>query len=269
MKTNLLQKYRYSIILLKELVITGFKLRYQGSVLGYMWSLLKPLFLFAILYYVFVYFLKIGEGVPHWPVSMLLGIVLWNFFAEVTNTGLAAIVDRGDVIRKINFPKYVIILSSSILALINLFFNFVVIALFMILNGVNLEWTALLAPLPIIELFALALGISFILSAVFVKLRDMNYIWEIIMQALFYGSAVLYPISMVLDRNEFLAKLLLLNPIAQSIQDARHLGDSNLTLLSLTGNVWLMIIPISIVVVTLVCGSIYFKRRSLYFAEDV
>lgn len=271
MQKNLFQKYRYSIILLKELVITGFKLRYQGSVLGYMWSLLKPLFLFAILYFVFVYFLKIGEGIPHWPVSMLLGIVLWNFFAEVTNTGLAAIVDRGDVIRKINFPKYVIILSSSILALINLLFNFVVIALFMAISGVNLGWSALLIPLPIIELLAFALGISFILSAVFVKLRDMNYIWEIIMQALFYGSAVLYPIAMVFDRSEFLAKLLLLNPIAQSIQDARYLlmGDANLTLLSLTSNPWLPLIPIGIVVATLAFGSLYFKRRSPYFAEDV
>ena len=271
MSLKLTSKYRYSIILLRELVITGFKLRYQGSVLGYLWSLLKPLFLFAILYFVFVYFLKIGEGIPHWPISMLLGIVLWNFFAEVTNTGLAAIVDRGDVIRKINFPKYVIILASSVLALINLLLNFVVIAFFMIINGVEVSWSALLLPLPILELLAFALGISFILSALYVKLRDMNYIWEIIMQALFYGSAVIYPIAMVIEQNATLAKLLLLNPIAQSIQDARFLliGDANPTLYSLTGSFWISIIPIGIVILTLVFGALYFKRRSPYFAEDV
>src|SRR5690606_32270095 len=111
-------KYRYSLVLLRELVITEFKLRYQGSVLGYLWSLLKPLFLFTILYFVFFHFLRIGEGVPNWPVSMLLGIVLWTFFSEITTNGLSSVVSRGDVIRKINFPKYVIVFASSISALI-------------------------------------------------------------------------------------------------------------------------------------------------------
>ncbi|MGK2896606.1 MAG: ABC transporter permease, partial [Candidatus Saccharimonadales bacterium] len=120
MSSKLYQRYRYSLILLKELVITEFKLRYQGSVLGYLWSLLKPLFLFTILYFVFVFFLRVGSDIPHWPVALLLGIVLWNFFGEITNNGLGSIVGRGDVIRKINFPKYVIVLASSISAFINL-----------------------------------------------------------------------------------------------------------------------------------------------------
>ena len=184
-------KYRYSLILLRELVITEFKLRYQGSVLGYLWSLLKPLFLFVILYFVFVHFLRIGSDIPNWPLAMLLGIVLWNFFSEVTNNGLSSIVGRGDVIRKINFPKYVIILASSISALINLVLNLVVIAVFMIITGVDVSWLALLTPVYILELFVFGLGLAFILSAIFVRLRDMNYIWEIIMQALFYGSAVI------------------------------------------------------------------------------
>ena len=146
MLSNLYNKYHYSLILLRELVITEFKLRYQGSVLGYLWSLLKPLFLFVILYFVFVYFLKIGEGIPNWPVSMLLGIVLWNFFTEITSNGLNSIVSRGDVIRKINFPKYVIVLASSISALINLALNLIVIAIFMVVSGVDLSWSAILTP---------------------------------------------------------------------------------------------------------------------------
>lgn len=101
MVNTFFQKYHYSLILLRELVITEFKLRYQGSVLGYLWSLLRPLFLFAILYVVFVHFLRIGGDIPHWPVAMLIGIVLWNFFSEVTNNGVTSIVNRGDVIRKI------------------------------------------------------------------------------------------------------------------------------------------------------------------------
>src|SRR5690348_2520218 len=103
------QRYNYSLILLRELVITDFKLRYQGSVLGYVWSLLRPLALFLILYFVFAKFLRIGDAVPHFPVYLLLGIVIWNYFAEVTNGGVSAIVGRGDLIRKLNFPKYVIV----------------------------------------------------------------------------------------------------------------------------------------------------------------
>src|SRR5882757_8181870 len=97
--------------LLRELVATDFKLRYQGSALGYLWSLFRPLFMFAILLSVFGYVLKIGSNIEHYPIYLLLGIVLWNFFVEATNNGLQSIVSRGDLIRKINFPKYIIAVS--------------------------------------------------------------------------------------------------------------------------------------------------------------
>lgn len=265
-------KYKYSLILLRELVITEFKLRYQGSVLGYLWSLLKPLFLFAILYYVFVHFLKIGEGIPSWPISMLLGIVLWNFFSEVTSNGLSSIVARGDVIRKINFPKYVIVLASSISALINLLLNFIIIGIFMAVSGVDLHWSAIMAPVYILELFVFGIGLAFILSAVFVKLRDMNYIWEILMQALFYGSAVIYPLTIVIDKvGDGVAKLLLMNPIAQSIQDTRRvlIDSSTPTLHSMTGDLWVSLIPIFLVIAVAIFGGWFFKKRSPFFAEEV
>lgn len=269
--SKLYKKYHYSLILLRELVITEFKLRYQGSVLGYFWSLLKPLFLFVILYFVFVYFLRVGEGIPHWPVAMLVGIVLWTFFSEVTNNGLNSIVARGDVIRKINFPKYVIVFASSISALINLSLNFLIIAIFMIISGVDLHWSALLSPLFIFEIFAFGIGLAFILSALQVRLRDTSYIWEIVMQALFYGSAVLYPITMVIDQNLMLAKILMLNPVAQAIQDVRHvlISEQNATLQTISDGAWWSIIPFIIVLVVVVVGALYFKRRSPYFAEEV
>ena len=271
MLSNLYKKYRYSLILLRELVITEFKLRYQGSVLGYLWSLLKPLFLFVILYFVFVYFMRVGADIPDWPVAMLLGIVLWTFFAEVTSNGLNSIVERGDVIRKINFPKYVIVFASSISALINLAINFVVITIFMIISGVDMSWSALLAPVFIIELFVLGVGVAFILSTLQVRMRDTSYIWEILMQALFYGSVVLYPITLVINQSALLAKIMLLNPIAQVIQDVRHVlvNDANLTLFSLTGNYWWYLIPVGLVVLIAGLGALYFKRRSPYFAEEV
>src|SRR6185437_986059 len=182
------QRYHYSIILLKQLVKTDFKLRYQGSVLGYIWSLLRPLLMFLVLYLVFTVFLPVGKGVPYYPVYLLLGIVLWNYFNEATTGSVGAIVGKGDLLRKLNFPRYVIILAGSFSALINLVLNFVVIGVFMIFNHVVLHWSALIIFPLILELFVISLSVAFLLSALFVKFRDVQYIWDVVMQAGFYGT---------------------------------------------------------------------------------
>ena len=252
-------------------MITEFKLRYQGSVLGYLWSLLKPLFLFVILYFVFVHFLKVGSDVPNWPIALLFGIVLWNFFGEVTSNGVGSVVGRGDVIRKINFPKYIIVISSSVSALINLFLNLLVLSVFMIITKVDLGWSALLTPLYVIELFVFAVGIAFILSTLFVKYRDMNYIWEIITQALFYGSAVIYPLSMIPTTTPELAKLILLNPITQCIQDARWslIDHANVTAMAIHSSWWAQLFPLALSVAVFVAGALFFRKNSPYFAENI
>ena len=265
-------KYRYSIILYKELVRTDFKLRYQGSFLGYLWALLKPLLMFVVLYVVFVNFLRIGEGIQYWPVALLAGIMLWTFFSEITNMSIRAIVDKGDLIRKINFPKYIIILASSTSALINLAFYMIVLLIFCLISGVSFGWSALLAPIWILQIFIFALGLGFIMSTLYVKIRDINYIWEIILQALFYASAVIWPISILATDNIFLAKLVLLNPVAQAIQSFRHtfIGPNNQTLFELTDGAWYWgIIPVSIVIITFVIGLLMFKKSSPKFAENV
>ena len=131
---KIFQRYRYSRILLKQLVVTDFKLRYQGSVLGYAWSLLRPLALFVILYLVFGKVFRVGDAVSHFPVYLLVGIVFWNYFAEVTSGSVTSIVGKGDLLRKINFPKYVVVLAGSFSALINLFLNGVIIGLFLFIN---------------------------------------------------------------------------------------------------------------------------------------
>src|SRR3954454_2622557 len=145
--------------LLSELVRTDFKLRYQGSALGYAWSLLRPLLLFVILYVVFVKFLKLGVGIPHFPVYLLLGIVIWNFFNEMTVMSLGSIVGRGDLIRKIRIPRWIIVLSSSISALINLFLNMIVVLVFLFVNHVDLLKPTLWLPLIFLEVYIFALGI--------------------------------------------------------------------------------------------------------------
>lgn len=265
------QRYSYSVILLRQMVITDFKLRYQGSVLGYMWSLLRPLFLFVILYFVFANFLDLGDDVPHYPVYLLTGIVLWNFFAEITNNGVSAIVGRGDLIRKLNFPKYVIVLSCAFSALINLLLNMVVIAVFMYFNHVDIGWSLAVVPLYIFEIFVFALGLAFILSTLFVRLRDINYIWEVFMQAMFYAVPIIYPLTKVSAEWPEIAKFMLLNPVAQAIQDIRYyaITPEAQTLETLGHHGLIAAVPIVIAFATFVGAIIYFKRRSPHFAEQV
>lgn len=265
---QVLNNYRYSKILLKQLVKSDFKLRYQGSVLGYVWSLLKPLAIFLILFIVFTKFLKIGEGVPNYPIYLLLGIILWNFFTEVTTGSVSAIVNKGDLIRKVNFPKYVIILAGCFSALINLVLNLVVVAFFMIFSKVDLGPQALLFPLLIMELFIFSLAVAFFLSTAFVRFRDVSYIWEVIMQGAFYATPVIYPLTLIPISA---AKILMLSPIAQIIQDTRYVlvTDQTQTISHVYDNPIFRMIPITIVVLCVVLASIYFRARSRYFAEEV
>lgn len=266
---KILQKYRYSAILLRQLVITDFKLRYQGSFLGYLWSLLRPLAIFLILYIVFVRFLKVGSDVPHFPVYLLLGIVIWNYFSEVTNNGVSSIVGRGDVLRKINFPKYVVVLSGSLSALINLGINLFVVGVFMIFTGVDPQPPLFIfVPLLIVELFIFALSMAFLLSSLFVRFRDVNYIWEVIMQGAFYATPILYPMSYV---PAFLAPYIIANPVAQIIQDLRFIliTDQTETIGTIYGSEWARLIPLGIVALAALGSAYYFKKRSPYFAEDI
>jgi len=258
--------------LLRELVVTDFKLRYQGSVLGYVWSLLKPLFLFAILYTVFGHFLRIGDAVEHYPIYLLLGIVLWGFFTEATQQGLMAIAGRGDLIRKINFPKYIIVISGTLSALINLMLNLVVVFVFLYFNHVAIKGTILLFPLILLELYVFSLAVAFFLSATYVKYRDINYIWEVGLQAAFYATPVLYPISLVLSKSAFAGKILLLNPVAQMVQDARYTLVTHQTLTVygvLHKTPYAIAIPFVIVGLVIILATIYFKKSSKYFAENV
>ena len=263
---------RRNRILLRELVVTEFKLRYQGSVLGYLWSLLKPLMLFAIMYVVFVHFLRFGDGIEHYPVVLLLGIVLWTFFNEATSQGMSAIVSRGDLIRKINFPKYIIVISGTISALINLVFNLTVVFVFMIIDGVDFKWSGLMFPINILELYILALAIAFLLSAVYVKYRDISHIWEVFLQGLFYATPVFYPLQMVMKYSMQAAQILMLSPIAVIIQDSRFNLISQthtVTASQIISNPFLLAAPHILIGILIVVAVVYFKKNQKYFAERV
>ena len=262
-------RFRYSSILLRQLVITDFKLRYQGSVLGYLWTLLKPLFLFLILYTVFVNFLKIGSDIPNFPIYLLLGIVLFNFFSEMTSLSLNSIVSRGDLISKIRIPRWIIVFSASITALINIGINLVVVIVFMFINKVDLLETSLLFPLVLIEMYIFSLGISLILATAYVKYRDVGHIWDVILQGLFYLTPILYPISII--TNISYQKLLLINPLAQIIQDGRYalITHKTQTIGSVYGNSFARLITIGVCLLVLYVGLIYFRKEAKNFAEEL
>lgn len=253
--------------ILREMVSTDFKVRYQNSALGYLWSLLKPLFLFAILYTVFTYIIPLGKGIEHYPVYLLTGVILWNFFVEATSMGTVSIVTHGDLIRKISIPKYLIVIASALSALINLGLSLVVIIIFALVSGIipSISWLLLL-PL-ILELFLFALGVSFFLSSMFVKFRDIGYIWEIIVQAGFYATPIIYPL---LNVPAHLHKWFFLNPMAQIIQDARYIlaTKTSITIWS-TVHSWAVLIPFVVIATVGIVSGLYFKRNSKSFAEDI
>jgi ABC-2 type transport system permease protein len=256
--------------LLRELVVTDFKLRYQGSALGYAWSVLKPLFLFVILYVVFEKFLRLGRDIEHFPVYLLLGVVLWGFFTEATTQGLQSIVSRGDLIRKINFPKYIIVISGTISALINVLINMVVVVIFSLVNGVEFRPEAFLIIPLLLELYVFALAVAFFLAAVNAKFRDVGYLWEIFLQAAFYATPILYPLQMVMKEAGWAAKWIMLNPVAQSIQDIREvlITQQTVQLYDLVHG-WKVLIPFILIGIVALLAVFYFKRNQKFFAEQI
>lgn len=258
-----------NIAIFKEMVRADFKMKYQGSVLGYLWSLLKPLLMFLVLYLVFAVIFKVGDTVPNYPIYLLLGIVLWSFFSETTQNGLQAVVAREDLIKKIKIPRWIIIISTSASSVINLSLNLVVVLAFALFTGMDFMWTGLLFPVFILEIYVLAVGLSLLLSALYVKYRDISYIWEVVIQAGFYGTPILYPITLITDPT--LLKLVILNPVATSIQGARDVfvTHETLTIGEIYKSGFAFLIPLSITLIILVVGVWYFKKEAKYFAENL
>ena len=253
-----------------ELIKTDFKLRYQGSVLGYLWAVIKPLLMFAILYVVFARVLRFGDEIPHYPVYLLVGTVLWNFFNECAQQGIHSIEQRGDLIRKLSFPKYIVVVSATSTAVINVLINLCVVIVFALLNGVTPGWSWLLMLPLLAELYLLALGISLLLGAMNIKFKDIGSIWEVLMQAMFYAVPIIYPLSMVMNSSVIAAKIIMINPVAQVIQDMRWsvITHDAVTEWGISGILW-GIISIVMVLAVFVVGVTYFRKKSKYFAEEV
>lgn len=276
--TKLKERYRESFIILRELVKTDFLLRYQGSFLGIAWSVLKPLMLFCVMYVVFVKFLRFSDGTDTFPLVLLLGISMWNFFTESTTMGLCSITTRGDLLRKINFPKYIIVVSATINALICMSINLGVVIVACILSGVQFTVNVFWLPINLVQLYLLSLGVALLLSTLNVYFRDAQHIWEVVLQGLFYATPIIYPLSMVEQKLGEVApgvgllveKLMLLNPAAQVIQDIRHnliAPATTPTIWTLSDNIFFQMIPVALTFALLLWGVHVFRKYSPKFAE--
>lgn len=250
-----------------QLVLTEFKLKYAGSVLGYVWTLVKPLLFFGVLFVVFSFFFKLGKGIPYYPAYLLVGVLMWAFFAESTLSALHSIVSRGDLIRKVNFPKIIIVEAAVLTALLTFVLNLIVILVFLIISNTGFSFLNLLFIPITLELFIFVLGLSFILAAMFVKFRDFNHIWEVALQVLFYGTPIIYPIAFIPEKVE---KLIMVNPLAQIFQDARWVLVSTEVETSWQILGWpLNLLPPTIVIGTFAFGLFLFQKSAKNFAEEI
>ena len=262
--------WRRLVNLTLTLATMEFKLRFFGSVLGYFWQLMRPLMLFGILYVVFTQFVRLGEGVAFYPAILLTGVVLYTFFADATSGSVTAVLDRENLVRKIEFPRLVVPLAVILLAYFNLVLNLLAVLVFVLATGVDprLEWLAL--PLMLFPLGAFAGGLAMLLSALYVRFRDLKPIWEVIVQIAFYASPILYVIE-ILPTQTLQHLVIWFNPLATILVQARHsLIDENApNSWDAAGGAEYLLIPGAIVVALLALGFWVFNREAPRIAEEL
>ena len=205
--------------LLWLMAVTEFKRTYFGTVLGYFWSLIRPLILFAVLLFVFTKIFRLGSTVDNYPVLLLFNIVLFGFFQESTTTAVNSVVVQEGVVRKTQFPRLVIPLSVVLTGLMNLGLNMIAVFAFILAYGVDPMWTWLLFPVVLLALTAFTTALAMLLSALYVRFRDVLIIWTVIAGVLFYATPILYPIEV--ESTEGFRAALMANPLAVIFEQAR------------------------------------------------
>ena len=247
-----------------------FKLRFFGSVLGYVWQLMRPLLMFGVILTVFTIFLpKVSDGVPHYPVVLLLGIVLFTFIGDAIGPAVSSVVDRENLVRKIQFPRLVIPASVVLTACFSLGLNLLVVAIFAAAEGVSLRPGILEVPIGAAVLIVYVMGLSMLVSALFVRYRDTRPITDVFLQAYFYATPILYPLESLPQTAQKL--LILLNPFATVLQQLRHaaVAPEVPSAASVVGGFEWLVIPGVIVAGVCVLGYRVFSRAAPHIAEDL
>jgi ABC-2 type transport system permease protein len=257
--------------LLMLMAVTEFKRAYFGTVLGYLWSLIRPLMLFGILLFVFTQVFRVGsEHVEHYAVLLLLGIVIFTFFQEATTNAVTSVVSQEGVVRKTQFPRLVIPISTVLTGLFNLGLNLVIVLVFIFAFGVTPVWTWLLFPLAVVAIFMLTAAISTGLSALYVRFRDVAIIWTVAAQVLFYATPILYPIDF--KESATFERLMMINPLAVILEQVRVwvLNEPGAPTAVEAARGWAGLIPAAVIFVGIcVLGAWIFKREAPRIAEDL
>jgi ABC-2 type transport system permease protein len=254
--------------LLLLISVTEFKKTYFGTVLGYVWSLLRPLLLFAVLLFVFTKIIRIGSGVDHYAVLLLFNVVLFGFFSEATQAAVTSVVNQEGIVRKTQFPRLVIPLSVVVTALFNFAINLIVVVVFLFASGVSPQWTWLLFPLIVVVLFVFATAVSLLLSSLYVRFRDAAIIWSVVSAALFYATPVLYPIEAVPNAYR---DLIVLNPLTPVFEQARRwvIDPDAPGAVSAAGGWTHLLLPLALFLVVCAVAVWYFKREAPRIAEQL
>jgi ABC-2 type transport system permease protein len=249
--------------------VTEFKRVYFGTVLGYLWSLLRPLLLFGVLLFVFTQVFKVGSTkVEHYAVMLLTGIVLYTFFSEATSNSVSSVLAQEGIVRKTQFPRLVIPLATVLTAGFNLLLNLVIVLVFVLALGVSPAWTWFLFPVALAFLFVGAAGMSMALSALYVRFRDTQIIWLVASQALMYLTPILYPVDAFESATK--ERLLMINPLAVIFEQVRvwllHEPHAP-TALDAAGG-WLGLLPAAVIFFgVIIFGAWYFNREAPRIAE--
>jgi ABC-2 type transport system permease protein len=210
--------WRRSLELLYLIASTEFKRTYFGTVLGYLWSLCRPLLLFGVLLVVFTHLTRFSH-VTHYPLLLLMGIVLFGFFQEATSIAVGSVVNQEAIVRKTQFPRVVIPLAVVLTSAFNLILNLVVAFIFILGFGVAPTWTWLLLPVLLLALLLFTIAVSMLLSSLYPRYRDVGIIWAVLSTALFYATPVLYPLERL---HGAIATLVACNPLTPILELARR-----------------------------------------------
>ena len=250
--------------------VTEFKRVYFGTVLGYLWSLLRPLMLFGVLLFVFTKVFKIGHELHNYPVLLLLGIVLFTLFQEATQNSVTSVVAQEGIVRKTQFPRLVIPLATVLTSTFNLLLNLVVVFAFVLVWGVDPTWTWLLFPVALAALLILTSAVSTILSVLFVRFRDVAIIWVVVAQVLFYATPILYPIEKLGDAR--VEHLLMVNPLAVIFEQVRVwiLAEPEAPTAAAAAGGALHLLPALAIFIAVCALSVWtFSREAPRIAEDL
>ena len=255
--------------LLWVMSVTEFKLTFHGTVLGYIWSLARPLLIFGVLLAVFTQIFRFGDQVQDYPALLLLNIMLFTLFAESTNRAVTSVASREGIVRKTQFPRLVIPLSVVLTEVLNLGLNLVAVFVFILAYGVDPTWSWLLLPLVILALLVITVAVSLLVSALYPRFRDVVLIWGVMATVLFYATPVLYPISVAPER---FSEILHLNPLTPIFEQAQKWiidPDAAGALGATSGSEWLLAVSAAVYVAVCVTAVRVFKHEAPRIAEEL